>query len=58
MKLEKFIEKNKKTAIYKAAWNNDNTRLKFWFVDGTTASLKDGEPVKAKPRWIHDGETK
>ena len=58
-KSEEFVRKNLDTAVYKGSWNEDWTKIKYWFLDGSVRTLKESDvkeltEANYKMRWIND----
>lgn len=54
-----FIRKNLNTAVYKASWNDELTKIKYWFTDGSVRTLKESDVKELLDsnydmRWIND----
>ncbi len=54
MKAEQFKKRNSQSFIYKGAWNEDSTKITYWFEDGGKATLSADESKKVSPKWISD----
>lgn len=49
-RVNKFMEINSRTPVYKGAWNKEYTHLKFWFSDGRTFTLSPEELKEMRSR--------